>query len=1336
MASPPNRPRASAEQSDTDDMDDISVTSTDYGVNDEDQDKEWTVEAVYAERDHPERPGEKQYLIRWEGFPMEECTWEPVENLGPGLLAQWDEIQQEVASGKRQPFDVEIYNTAYREREARRARRNAKRKKLGLPFSMPLPLESPSESPIEPPTPTAQGDEMVLDEIPKETSKVDTGHPTTPKENPQKVIKQKTFHGIPSKPAPPEVILNKNPNKLKRASTQPIPSTLPQKPPKPKRAVSGDGKMGTTVTGYQGTARKPSKDASKASGQTTSQSVSKPPSSLPPKMTSSLANKFSGKRHTATRTKPQPQPTIQPIRKTNVFVGGKERKKRASLADVMDDPSKAPKAFNSMRVMNIAKKRGIERTDVAHPDISSIPPSFFLTNDQRSRPNPSQVNPNSNSPPMPIANTPIVQSPTASSPKDMSTTTPTLKQKKSVRFTGAQDNASEDTPMGGVVDEGVDHIVQSPMDIDHPLEVPESDKARQSRKLSLATYQEREQTQVVMRTAIFGKAGSEPIQVLFRGITRQTQPWLPAFIAQETLHFDSICTSYNFVTQSKNLNEEILSAGTIEAKSDEVSSRLRNVAEGLQRSSYGSHLVTKEFSILVYPSKCKDWDGLGVDISKPEPEAHLRFIIYKSTSNLKLYPPASVPRGPTRLTDMDPASYSRVLIKELSGLDFSLFLPQSPKMKDKQVFMLLFPSREEQTCNVVKLWLRSCQPACQIFVQNTHENTDSWARFHKAVQAGAAGTIILHEDISTAIRKLPRIFQLMDHKCCYTFWDLATGQYNPPRFPSTVSTPIEPGTLQMTRLFPQGRAFLITPSFALSDPARLHEFLKWFKHFCCNPHYLIMACANFPDYLKAVTLEKEAERREECSKKGSHPHLEDILAKDGLGKNQLESRFRAWEVLREIMKQFGDEKTSEDIRKVEWITEFIDPNDEQSLVNYFCWWSVSNCDRFRKFTVLGSSDNNNKAAYRNIEVPVYTEETVSDPDVALARAETSTTTGSTSIASTPRIPTPRLSAGNDRAIELHRWLLDLYSRSCLSRGNWARLHAKPVSWLNVAMADHFGDSRCEYDTFNNWLGGIGRFSRVNTWYGLFYTIDQEWNHQSPASSYKRHPWVGVLRPVNPHFQPVKYAAVELFIWDMFAQDRERSHGKDALLLDMQRRLIDLVGRDISQKDPKYFLSRVFVSSDTHLKYKLDDAPLAVTQRRIEEMMEDGKVWLPPYGGNLSSRGWVQIPEHEWKIAAVSSKAHKVQEPKRFPKHHSDENKLQRSIWHAPRPLVKPERSACVNHLYEAAYNARVKDPSCQTMKYQYRSTLDWYHDMKVEGRDSSHVEVDSVDKILDKLSQK
>ncbi|KAI8963007.1 hypothetical protein F5Y11DRAFT_320538 [Daldinia sp. FL1419] len=1321
MASPPRRLSIPAEPSAADDdMDDISVTSTDYGVDSTDQDKEWIVEGIYAERPHPERPGEKQYLISWEDFPMDQCTWEPVEHLGPGLLAQWEEDKEDIAAGLRKPFDVEIYNSACREKDARRERRNAKRKRLGLPLTAHLPLESPveeypAEEPHveEPPVSPALETEMDLDDAPKQ-KKADTGQ-STPKTKHQNLIKQKTFHGIPGKPS---VAGSGQKHKInKRVPTHPILSKPTQQPPKPKRAASGDGK---TMTGYQGTARKLSAETKKVSNSTPKAS-----SSLPPKITSSLANKFSGYRHTATRTQPRPAklPAKLPPQKSNVFIGGKERKKRASLGDVMGDSSKTPTVFNSLRVINIAKKKGIEKTDAAHPDISSIPASFILTNDKRNRPSLSLA----------PAEAPVVQSPTAISPTNTSPTTPAPKAKKSVRFTGAQNNTSGDTPMGEAPDDGAGPIVHSPMDIDHPPEASESINNPPPRKMSLATYQERGQTQLVMKAAVFGKAGTEPIEVLFCGITRQTQPWLSAFMAQETFHFDSICTSGNFASHKLGLVEKTLSTGTIEAKSEEASSALSNVAEHLRRGSYGSHLVTENFSILVYPSRCDDWNRLRLDGTKINAEAHLIFMIYSPPENfnINIYPPASVPRAPSRPGPMTRGSYGQMLIKDLVGLDFSRFLPQTTKDKDKQVFLLFFPERENHVLSVVENWLRRCQPNCRVF--NYRSNND-WVQFHQTAQAGAAGTVILHEDFSTVIRKLPGVFQLID-KHSFTFWVLTTGQYNPPRFPSDVNAVVEPGTLQMTRLFPQGRAFLITPSFALSDPVLLHKFLKWFQIYCCNPCYTIVACANFPDYLKAITLEKEAERKEMHAANQNNPNREDLLIKSGLGKQELNARFQAWMVLKEIIAKFGDEQTSEEVRKVEWITDFIDPNDEQSLVNYFCWWSSLKCDQYRKFTVLGSSGNRYRSAYRNIEIPVYTEETINDPDIASEREKLNALAQDTPLTPShvpePHTPLRRPSLGGDSATELRQWINDLYGRVC-AKGNWARSYYKPVSWLNVAMADHFNDPRCEYDTFNNWLGGAPRFSNVNTWYGLFYTIDGEWDSQLPPSSYKRHPWIAVLRPMNPHRKADRYAEMELFIWDMFARVRRANHGKD-ILLDMQRRLIDHVRTEISRKDWKYKLSEVYISSETPLKYSPEDTPLNATKFMMEEMLADGKKWLPPMEFLLPAKGWVAIPRGEWYNGVTPSKA---QRQKSIPRNDSDENKPRRSIFHAPHPRARIEKSACINDLFEAAYNARVVDPTCRTMKYQYRITIDWYHDMKEEGRDSSHVQVDGADAILAKLPQK
>lgn len=58
-----------SEGGDSGDDDDISLTSTI-----EEQGGDFDVEELLDEREHPEMPGVLQYLIKWEGYPMDQCT--------------------------------------------------------------------------------------------------------------------------------------------------------------------------------------------------------------------------------------------------------------------------------------------------------------------------------------------------------------------------------------------------------------------------------------------------------------------------------------------------------------------------------------------------------------------------------------------------------------------------------------------------------------------------------------------------------------------------------------------------------------------------------------------------------------------------------------------------------------------------------------------------------------------------------------------------------------------------------------------------------------------------------------------------------------------------------------------------------------------------------------------------------------------------------------------------------------------------------------------------------------------------------------------------------------
>jgi chromo domain-containing protein 1 len=110
--------------------DSISITST---VDSEKQD-EYVVEAIIAER---ENDGERQYLVRWEGYPDERCTWEPRSSFqNENTLLDWEAQKSRVSRGLAEPCNVEALLDRVEEwilsTNRRKLRRRAKRLRLGL----------------------------------------------------------------------------------------------------------------------------------------------------------------------------------------------------------------------------------------------------------------------------------------------------------------------------------------------------------------------------------------------------------------------------------------------------------------------------------------------------------------------------------------------------------------------------------------------------------------------------------------------------------------------------------------------------------------------------------------------------------------------------------------------------------------------------------------------------------------------------------------------------------------------------------------------------------------------------------------------------------------------------------------------------------------------------------------------------------------------------------------------------------------------------------------------------------------------------------------------------
>lgn len=124
--------RRGSNPSEMTDDDSISITSTAASVKMD----EYVVEGIIAERDDD---GIMEYLVRWEGYPDERCTWETRSNFQEDTMLDWETQKMRVSRGYAQPCDVEALLDRVEEwivsTEQRKSRRRAKRLRLGLPVS-------------------------------------------------------------------------------------------------------------------------------------------------------------------------------------------------------------------------------------------------------------------------------------------------------------------------------------------------------------------------------------------------------------------------------------------------------------------------------------------------------------------------------------------------------------------------------------------------------------------------------------------------------------------------------------------------------------------------------------------------------------------------------------------------------------------------------------------------------------------------------------------------------------------------------------------------------------------------------------------------------------------------------------------------------------------------------------------------------------------------------------------------------------------------------------------------------------------------------------------------
>ncbi|KAL7909919.1 hypothetical protein GGI35DRAFT_348099 [Trichoderma velutinum] len=978
---------------------------------------------------------------------------------------------------------------------------------------------------------------------------------------------------------------------------------------------------------------------------------------LPPSETSRevLRRPFSSNRVTAARSTGY----------ANVFAGGRTRKGRGTLSEAAVNPEVNPKFLNS----RLKRKIELQRRDREGIKAPAGQLSELISLDYN---NP-QVTPRGQS--------------SANGSKDDDPT-----------------NGKRRSPTKGVA-----HWEDEPMEIDPndslfvsdqtPSPAPEASDDEMTQP-DAVDYQEQPEHQAVSKTVQLGPEKLNTVTLSFDGIPQERGlAWAEQFRSDERLVFTHTCNYEDLFCQT-GLNGSLsvvrLCEGTVLSYTEQDA--LKNLANNLRLGSLGLLCCVEGFCVYMFISDNTDGQAI-----QDYDETILRYNIFKPVDSLtpSMLASASQLVVPDK-SNKDSAFWSRPL-DQIFGQKYEHLLPIHARDGEKHNFFLAFPHRAEQEAFLLAGWLRDNRSDCDIRVSHAE---GSWSTFLRL----AHGVVIIHEDMLWAIRKVPRLHDLLHgRRTHFTFWMFGRSLL-PVHSLGSEGSPASPlGDICLYRVFDPGAAFLITPSFLVSEPEHAYSFLKWFwnnyvKNFDVSRPRKLVLCAKIDEWMNHLYLEQATVRR-----KYPITASEDELSARGISEKAIECRWKSFKLIQQLVTDAPNESTGSIILA----PEAIDGNDEQSLVNWFGEWSTLNIEQYRRYTVIGCGWQSEARLSRAVCAPVYEDGVINDPDEALSAVPAQPE--SLTHPSAPR------SAAEVECYSIKARLAEILEQYI--RGNIpVKLYKFPVGYSMSDIGFRLGDIEEKYCAFEKWFQYHWRsfdlFSRHNSYAGLFYTFDE---HQASSRTFynvQRSPWVALFRPVNPHFRP--WRSSELFIWDINHLESIR-RGKPfyyADLLEVQQRLIDYIQERTRDELP---LEKVWVGAFGAKPG--GTTALDVTMQWLSGVSTKVRDWIPAPARDVPGRGWTLITSKRLSERRADSSAPNSEEGDMKGKlQPGDDVPPRKRIFHPPQGHGHYKYTKCRNRLYQCA---REFDPRQEgkSFEYVFRPTIDWYSEQCEEGRGFEHIKV-------------
>ncbi|KAL2155365.1 hypothetical protein VTH82DRAFT_106 [Thermothelomyces myriococcoides] len=583
-----------------------------------------------------------------------------------------------------------------------------------------------------------------------------------------------------------------------------------------------------------------------------------------------------------------------------------------------------------------------------------------------------------------------------------------------------------------------------------------------------------------------------------------------------------------------------------------------------------------------------------------------------------------------------------LLFRRLFDFDYDKLLPTVllERPPAEHCFFLAIPKTREEIEHALCHWLRARNPQCRIF---TSQLSGGWDAFRSVVNA-MPGVVIIHELLGWSLRRFPNLARYLITRSD-EYWCISEPIHSLPLYPSipVAESPAPPGDMRLIRLFPYRTVFFLTPSFLVSEPRRSFEFFEWFtSNWVKKFPYRLVTAYNVHEYLSKLAEEKYWARQKMLNCPGdTPPEIEANLW--GLTKDDCNCRYAVAKMATDLhltrLLQAGAQAQDEENSSLIYADPSIDPNDEQSLVNWFGWWATLQADQFRRFHVIGSSRSIKlrgcRRGERLVRIPKYSKVTLNDPDAVLEVVQEMNDQADTAKASThigeetsPQLPPDRVSRPRlsdcpwsfrsdlIRAEDSGSFSKYLETLTRLPGGKslWG-LYKFPVSWLDLEMATHFGDF-------------TSRFTRIQDWFKFAIPFCKVWDYPDvvpPSRPLERHPWIAVYRPVNLH-KKAPYTRCEVIIWDPAARTKypngQAPTEKD--LIFMQRQLIQHVRDHCDEKNYGTWLDQVWYGGWDWPADCDSENPIDVTLLFLKKMLVDMRDYLPAQEFVMEERGWKRV----------------------------------------------------------------------------------------------------------------